>query len=87
MGRKDRRNKEGERGKSGESGIPAIRSRIISRRGWKVIGSGVGAAALGYIVLAFTDPRGQNMASVISPFLILGGYATIGAGILLKDPA
>lgn len=34
-----------------------------------------------------TDPMGQNWASNLSPFLILGGYALIGLGIVLKDPA
>jgi hypothetical protein len=58
---------------------------MISRRGWKTIGGGAAIAALGYLVLSFTDPRGQNLASTVSPFLILGGYATIGAGILLRD--
>ena len=58
----------------------------ISRRGWKTIGAGIGLLVVGYSVLCFTDPRGQNWASVLSPFLILGGYAVIGTGILLPDP-
>lgn len=58
---------------------------ILSRRGKKVIFSGIGVAVLGYIVLTFTDPAGQNWASVLSPFLILGGYIAIGIGILLPD--
>jgi hypothetical protein len=81
MGRKDRRREE-EKAKAGEN---PPRSPIISRRGWKTIGVGAGVAALGYLVLSFTDPRGQNLASTISPFLILGGYAAIGAGILVRD--
>ncbi len=58
---------------------------LISKRGWKVIGAGVGIVALGFIVLSFTDPQGQNFASHLSPFLLIGGYVTIGFGILLKD--
>jgi hypothetical protein len=58
----------------------------ISRRGWKIVGAGVAFLVVGYVVLCFTDPRGQNWASVLSPFLILGGYAIIGAGILQPDP-
>lgn len=61
-------------------------ARGISRRGWKVIGGGAGLLAAGYSVLCFTDPRGQNWASVLAPFLILGGYAVIGIGILTPDP-
>ena len=59
----------------------------VSRRGWKVIGLGIGIAAIGYVVLSFTDPAGQNWASNLCPFLILGGYATIGVGIVLPDSA
>lgn len=58
----------------------------ISRRGWRVIGAGTAAAAAGYVLLGFTDPRGTNWASTLSPFLILGGYAIVGAGILAPDP-
>ena len=64
--------------------------RGISNRGWKVIGSGIGIVVIGFIVLSYTDPAGQNWASNLSPFLILGGYATIAVGIILpeapKDP-
>ena len=55
----------------------------ISAKGWKVIGAGAGIVALGFIVLSFTDPAGQNWASRLSPFLILGGYAAIGVGLFL----
>lgn len=57
----------------------------VSRRGWKVIGIGIGIAASGFVVLSFTDPAGQNWASNLCPFLILGGYAVIGVGIVLPD--
>ena len=56
----------------------------ISPRGWKVIEAGLGVVVIGFIVLCFTDPAGQNWASTLSPFLILGGYGTIAAGILQK---
>ena len=56
----------------------------ITSKGWKVIGCGAGTVVLGFIVLCFTDPAGQNWASTISPFLILGGYGAIAAGILQK---
>ncbi len=57
----------------------------ISKRGWKVVGIGIATVILGFIVLSFTDPSGQNFASRLSPFLILGGYATIGFGIITKE--
>lgn len=83
VGKKEKKRGD-ERGKS--AALDAPRSPIISRRGWKVIGIGVGVAALGYVVLSFTDARGQNIASTLSPLLILSGYAVIGAGIILRDP-
>ena len=57
----------------------------VSKRGWKVIGLGAGIVAAGFFVLSLTDPGGQNWASNLSPFLILGGYAIIGIGIVLPD--
>lgn len=57
----------------------------ISKRGWKVIGLGVAIAAIGYYVLSLTDPAGQNWASNLSPFLLLGGYATLAIGIILPE--
>ena len=58
----------------------------LSRVGKKVIFSGVGLAIAGYYVLTLADPMGQNMAATISPFLILGGYALVGLGLLVRDP-
>ena len=69
-----------------EAKTDPVSEPALSRRGWKIVGAGVALLVVGYTVLCFTDPRGQNWASVFSPFLILGGYATIGAGILVADP-
>ena len=57
----------------------------VSRRGWKVIGIGIGIVVCGFFVLSLTDPEGQNWASNLSPFLILGGYTVIGFGIVTKE--
>ena len=57
----------------------------ISKRGKKVIGIGILLLILGFLVLTKTDPQGQNFASIISPFLIIGGYITIAIGIILPD--
>ena len=64
----------------------ATEQPVTSTRGWKLIGIGIGIVVLGFIVLCFTDPRGQNFASKLSPFLIIGGYTLIGFGIVQKDP-
>jgi dipeptide/tripeptide permease len=61
-------------------------SPLLSRRGKIVIGIGVLTVALGFWLLTFTDPAGQNWASNLCPFVILGGYALIGIGIVLPDP-
>lgn len=66
---------------------PGVGWAGISKRGWLVIGLGIGVAAIGYWVLTFTDPAGRNWASNLSPFLILGGYAIIGAGIMIPPPS
>lgn len=57
----------------------------ITKTGWKIIAAGVLVLVAGYFVLSKTDPAGQNWASTLSPFLILGGYAIIGAGIIFPD--
>lgn len=65
--------------------VPKVKLGGISKRGWKTIGCGIGTAALGFYILTFTDPAGQNWASNLSPFVILGGYAAIAVGIILPD--
>ena len=57
----------------------------ISKRGWKVIGAGIGILAVGFYLLTWTDPMGRNWASNLSPFVILGGYAVIAIGIILPE--
>ena len=57
----------------------------ISGRGKRVIGAGIALLVLGFCVLTRTDPGGRNWASHLSPFLILGAYAVIAAGIMLPE--
>jgi uncharacterized membrane protein len=59
--------------------------RIISRRGWRVIFLGIALVIIGFVILSFASPDAQNWAGKLSPFVILGGYATIGVGIVLPD--
>jgi len=59
----------------------------ISKRGRRVIFSGIAVLIAGFFVLTKTDPAGQNLASMLSPFLILGGYLIIGIGIFVPDKA
>jgi hypothetical protein len=76
MGKKDRK-----RGGQPQTPDPGGRG-TLSARGWKIVALGIGLAAVGYVLLSFTDPAGRNWASRLSPFVIVGGYATIGFGIL-----
>jgi hypothetical protein len=57
----------------------------ITKAGWKVIAAGVVLLICGYFILTKTDPQGQNWASNVSPFLILGGYMTIAVGIIIPE--
>ncbi|MDI6756553.1 MAG: hypothetical protein QME32_00855 [Endomicrobiia bacterium] len=56
---------------------------VVSRRGRRTIYLGIGAVITGFAVLSFADPAGQNFAASLSPFIIIGGYAVIGVGIIL----
>ncbi|MBI5210762.1 MAG: hypothetical protein HY927_12400 [Elusimicrobia bacterium] len=57
----------------------------ITGPGKTAIGIGIGILVLGFFVLSFADPMGRNWAAHLSPFLILGGYALVGAGIFLPE--
>jgi hypothetical protein len=61
---------------------PAPASWSLSPRGWKIGLSGALLVLVGYGVLSLTDPAGQNWASTLSPFLLIGGYALIGLALL-----
>jgi len=57
----------------------------ISKRGKKTILTGIAIVIVGFIILASADPEGKNLPSLISPFIIISGYITIGIGIILPD--
>jgi len=80
MSKKDRKDKRIQRDRKKE-----VKFIGISKRGRKIIISGIGVLLLGFLVLTRTDPAGQNWASVLSPFLIIGGYVIIGIGIIVPD--
>lgn len=54
----------------------------ITARGWRMIGAGIFLLLIGFFALTKTDPAGKNLASCLSPFIILGAYAIIAAGIM-----
>jgi hypothetical protein len=62
---------------------PPPPSAAIPPRGKLAIGAGGASVVLGFVVLSFADPLGRNLASKVSPFLLLAGYAAIALGLFL----
>ncbi|OGS41227.1 MAG: hypothetical protein A2506_00960 [Elusimicrobia bacterium RIFOXYD12_FULL_66_9] len=62
---------------------PPAPSEILSSRGKALLVAGGSSVLLGFLVLSRADPMGSNLASSVSPFLILGGYAAIAVGLFL----
>ncbi|MCS7151014.1 MAG: hypothetical protein NZ928_01325 [Endomicrobia bacterium] len=56
----------------------------ISKTGWKIILLGVVGLVIGFILLSFTNPEGNNWASVVSPTVIILSYVTIALGIIAR---
>lgn len=66
---------------------PPASSAPLSAEGKALVGAGGALVVLGFVVLSFSDPLGRNVPSVVSPFLLLAGYAAIGLGLFLPaDP-
>ncbi|MFA5780154.1 MAG: hypothetical protein WC947_08445 [Elusimicrobiota bacterium] len=61
---------------------PTVTLPVISKRGKIIIATGIGLVIVGFLVLTKTNPQGDNWASIISPFLLIGGYITIAIGII-----
>jgi hypothetical protein len=55
----------------------------LSPRGKALAGAGGALVLAGFALLCFADPMGRNLPALISPFLLIGGYAAIGAGLFL----
>jgi len=74
--------KKDKKQKQPQQPVKVMKVAGISATGKKIIAAGVVVLVIGYVVLTRTDPAGQNWASTLSPFLILGGYALVGIGII-----
>jgi len=58
----------------------------FGRANWLLIGAGIVLLVVGFVVLALADERAANLAGRLSPFLILGAYGLIFAGLILRAP-
>lgn len=56
----------------------------ITKRGLKIIVVGIFSLIFGFILLGFSNSEGDNLASVVSPFIIIFSYVLIGIGIITK---
>ena len=67
--------KEGLRASPPEHGLSPLGKRLAAAGGVLVIA--------GFVLLRFADAMGRNLPALISPFLLVAGYAAIGAGLFL----
>ncbi len=74
------KNKNTMKGKVQEQTPP---SSPLDSRGKAFVGAGGALVVAGFVLLSFADATGKNLPSLVSPFLLLGGYAAIGVGLFL----
>ena len=53
---------------------------------WILSVVGVVALIFGYVLLSKANPRGDNLAANVAPFIILGSYLMIFVAIVLRAP-
>lgn len=66
---------------------PSLPSEALSSRGKLIVGVGGALVIAGFVLLSFADALGRNLPAMISPFLLIGGYAAIGVGLFLPPAA
>ena len=57
--------------------------QALSSRGKLIVGAGGALVIAGFVFLSFADSLGRNLPALVSPFLLIGGYAAIGIGLFL----
>lgn len=62
---------------------PTLPYEPLSSRGKKIAAAGGALVIAGFVLLSFADSKARNLPGLISPFLLIGGYAAIGAGLFL----
>lgn len=56
----------------------------ISKTGKTIIFVSIFTLAVGFFLLRFTNPEGNNWASIVAPVIIILSYIFIAVGILAK---
>ena len=62
---------------------PPLPTEALSSRGKLLAGAGGALVVAGFVLLSFADAPGRNLPALVSPFLLIGGYAAIGVGLFL----
>ena len=62
---------------------PPLPMEGLSPLGKRLIGAGGALVVAGFVLLSFADAAARNLPSLVSPFLLIGGYAAIGVGLFL----
>ena len=62
---------------------PPLPTEALSSQGKVLAGAGGALVIAGFVLLSFADAMGRNLPALISPFLLIGGYAAIGVGLFL----
>ncbi|MEK7234160.1 MAG: hypothetical protein AAB268_10120 [Elusimicrobiota bacterium] len=66
---------------------PPLPEEALSSQGKRLAWAGGALVIAGFVLLSFADAMGRNLPALISPFLLIAGYAAIGVGLFLPpDP-
>lgn len=56
----------------------------FGRTNWILLGVGLLLLVVGYVTLSMANEDASNLPGLLSPFIILGGYATIFVALILR---
>jgi hypothetical protein len=69
-----------------DASAPTPPTQTLSSAGWRIVGAGGALVISGFVLLSCADAMGRNLPAVVSPFLLIAGYAAIGVGLFLPPP-
>ncbi|MBI4651183.1 hypothetical protein HY745_07870 [Candidatus Desantisbacteria bacterium] len=73
-----------ETGKDSNISTKTDSSEKLEKKNVILFGIGFIILILGYFVLTYTDSRGQNWASILSPIMLVGAYIIMGISMIIK---